>query len=89
MFSIAPSLSADVLPSRRFELLDRVDQDFGHVVDESDLGFWSSDLEAGMDWDMPQASGVYEPEEQQLYGYFDGMSTFDADDFEYQQSLLY
>ena len=70
------------------DLLD-IDQEFGYLVDEAHLGYWSSDRVAGMDWDLPQASGVYESEEDRLFGYFDGMSTFDADDYEYQQQLLY
>ena len=84
------------LPSARFALLDELDQQFGHVVDESDMGYWSSDLECGSDWDrsglssedLEDVCGVY-GEGEALAGYFDSLSTFDSDDYEYQQSLLY
>ena len=88
--SFAPSTRvAPLAPSAPVSFVDDLDQQYGFVVDESDLGYWSSDRVAGMDWDLPQASGVYESEEDRLFGYFDGMSTFDSDDYEYQQQLLY
>lgn len=92
--SFAPS----VLPSTAFALLDeaRFDHDFGHMVDESELGYWSSDLECGSEYvrpsylssdDLEDVAGVY-GEGESLQSYFDCLSTFDADDYEYQQSLV-
>ena len=76
-------------PRPRVDLAD-FDHDFGYMVDESDLGLWSSDREAGMDWDVYGACGYESDEsEDQVFDGFDCMSTFDADDYEYQQALLY
>lgn len=88
MRTSAPS----VLPSVAFALLDeaRFDQDFGHLVDESDLGLWSSDLESGLDLDLaPSPYGAHTFDHVAEYGFDTSDTYLDTDDYEYCQALAY
>lgn len=87
MFSAPSALSAPVLPSVDFALRDQLDQEFGYLVDESDMGYWDSGRCSSSDWDSEPESDDYE-----RFAFVEASLDYeplDTDDYEYQQALLY